>query len=110
MKNIKEEIMKSFEKNGRAEVFSPIVDSYNRYTHPTPFVWGTDYFVKVVPNPGGNKTLVHFGRRLWKRVGGKWKHYDSYHKIKNKEVNSKKELEFILNSTLFTEFTNSVEW
>ena len=111
MRSIKEKIMRNYLDNGRtATIYSPVVDSYKKGTHCVPYSWGEDYFIKVAPNPGGNKVFIHFGRRLLKRVGGRWIVNDTYYKIKNKEVNSKRELEFILNSKIFTEFANSVNW
>lgn len=110
MKDIKKEIMKKFVENGRVEIYSSLVDHYKKGTYFIPLVWGEDFFVKVLPNPGGNKMFLHFGRRLFKGVGKSWKIYDSYYTIKNKEVTSKEELEFLLNSKKFTEFANSVNW
>ena len=110
MKDIKKVIMEKFEKNGRVEIYSPTVDHFHNEKYFIPKVWGEDYFVKVLPNPGGNRIFFHFGRRLFKGVGSEWKIYDTYYTIKNKEVNSAKELEFLLNSKQFTEFANSVKW
>ena len=110
MKNLRKEIMKKFEKNGRVEIYSPTVDHYKINKYFIPKVWGEDFFIKVLPNPGGNKMFLHFGRRLFKGVGKSWVIYDSYYTIKNKEVNNKKELEFLLDSKVFTEFANSVKW
>ena len=110
MKDIKKEIMKKFEENGRVEIYSSIVDHYKNGKYFIPKVWGEDFFIKVLPNPGGNRIFFHFGRRLYKGVGKSWKIYDSYYTLKNKEINSAKELEFLLNSEKFTEFANSVNW
>ena len=110
MKNMKEKIIEQLNEKGRVEIYSSIVDHFEKGTHCVPYTWGEDYFIKILPNPGGNKMLLHFGRRLFKRVGGKWLIHNSYYKIKNKEVKSEKELIFILNSSLFTSFVNSVNW
>lgn len=110
MKTLKERILSNYEEKGRVEIYSPTVDHYKINKYFIPKVWGEDFFVKLLPNPGGNKLFFHFGRRLFKGVGKDWKIYDSYYTLKNKEIKSKEELEFILNSKLFTEFSNSVNW
>lgn len=109
-RNLRKEIMERFKENGRVEIYSSIIDCYMKGTAYVPFNWGEDFFIKVLPNPGGNKNFVHFGRRIFKRVGGRWLVDNTFYKLENKEVNSIKELEFILNSGLFTEFANSVNW
>lgn len=110
VEKLRNEIIEKFNQKGEVEIYSPIVDYYTKGAHSVPWSWGEDYFIKILPNPGGNRILLHFGRRVWKRVGGTWKKYDSYYKIKNKEIKDRKELEFILNSSIFTEFVNSVNW
>ena len=110
VENLRNEIIEKFSKKGEVEIYSPIVDYYTKGTHSVPWSWGEDYFIKILPNPGGNRILMHFGRRVFKRVGGKWLIHNSYYKIKNKEISNKKELEFILNSNLFKEFINTVDW
>ena len=110
LQKIREEIIKRFKENGRVEMYSPILDSYKKGTHPVPFSWGEDYFIKIVPNPGGNKIFFHIGRRLFKRVGGRWLIDHTYYALKNKEVTSIKELEFLLNSKLLIDFAKSVRW
>ena len=110
MKNIKERIIKMYEEKGEYGISSPIVDSYSLGATSAPWRWGRDCFVEIALNPGGNKTFIHVGRRVWKRVGRKWILHDTHYKLLCKEVNSKRELEFILNSKMVTEFINSVNW
>lgn len=109
-KEIKERILKNYEEKGEYGISSPIVDYYDKGKCSLHYKWGEDYFIEIALNPGGNKTFLHCGRRVWKRVGGHWIHHENHYKLLCKEVQSKKELEFILNSKLVTEFINSVEW